>query len=174
VTDEIAWTTAEQDRIATGFGSLPAAYRRGWRDGAGDEWYAGPIRVPADLFVPLVEPVDTTPDIDDREDLVDVLDMHMRLDGRGDAERVADALIGHPGLLHRLSARAVSGAGTAAEPEVVAYLIGQYDRLLALHRAVVMDTAEDRDIHARVVVAAEEAVAPIRARMADAAQEENR
>jgi hypothetical protein len=61
-------------------------------------------------------PYDTTPDIDDREQLVDVLDMHMRLDGRGDAERVADALIGHPGLLHRLSARAVSGAGTPDEP----------------------------------------------------------
>lgn len=53
--------------------------------------------------------------------------------------------------------------------EALAYLIGQYDRLLELHRLIVMDTPEDRDLHARVVSAAEECVTPIREHLRDAA-----
>ncbi len=53
-------------------------------------------------------------DIGVREDLVDVLDMHMRLDDRGDAERVADALIDNPGLLRALAAFSVVPAAPHA------------------------------------------------------------
>ena len=57
-------------------------------------------------------PVDTTPDLGNRGELVDVLDMYMRLDDRADAERVADALIARPALLRALSSRAASTCTT--------------------------------------------------------------
>ena len=64
-------------------------------------------------------PVDTTPDLGNRGELVDVLDMYMRLDDRADAERVADALIARPALLRALSSRAAftsPGDRVRAEP----------------------------------------------------------
>ena len=46
------------------------------------------------------------------------------------------------------------------------YLIRQYETLVDVHAAVVMDTPEDRELHDRAVAAFREAVAPIKARPA--------
>lgn len=63
-----------------------------------------------------------------REELVDVLDMNMRLDDRADAERVADALISNPPLLRAL-ARFSGGAGDTVPDD-------------ALHAAIEVVAAE--------------------------------
>jgi hypothetical protein len=52
--------------------------------------------------------------------------------------------------------------------EALVYLLGQYNRVVQVHRKVVMDTPEDRDLHDRAVAAMEEAAAPIRRHLRDA------
>lgn len=52
-------------------------------------------------------------------------------------------------------------AKVARVDALLAYIGEQYGRLLAVHERVVMDTPEDRDLHAQVVETFREAVAAL-------------
>lgn len=54
-----------------------------------------------------------------------------------------------------------------AQIKALAYLLAQYDRLAEVHSLVVMDTPEDRELHARTVAAFRKAAEPIRTALAD-------
>lgn len=64
--------------------------------------------------------------------------------------------VDHPCLPYRLAAGLVEAR--EREQRVTHYLAEQYGRLLAAHEQVVMDTDEDRDLHARVIETFREAV----------------
>lgn len=54
-----------------------------------------------------------------------------------------------------------------SDRDALVYLLGQYDRLLQIHRLIAMDTPEDRKLHDQVVAAAHDAAGPIRDLLAE-------
>jgi hypothetical protein len=80
---------------------------------------------------------------------------------------VSDRVVASPPVIREEIARWLPDETAVAvgDREALAYLVGQYGRLLELHRQVAMDTPADRELHSRAVSAADEAVAPIRERL---------